>query len=146
MKRKKGLSDKIEAVEYGLSFINQNDFNQTLVGQTAEIAVDRSNKEYDKLKNAEVKKNYCITYMANQLKQATLKYEKDSDAEKFYNTIDQVLASMDLEYKTLDDDLQYVYDLMSKQTNPNRKSKKQPVLSENIQIIKREKLTTPFSF
>jgi uncharacterized protein YegL len=132
LKRKKGRSGKIEAVKYGLSFINQSDFNETLVGQTAEIKVTKSNEAYEKLANSEVKKNYCIAYMANQLKQATLKYEKDSDAEQFYNTIDQVMASVDLEYKTLDDDLQYVYDLMSKQTDPNRKSKQQIVLSENL--------------
>ncbi len=132
LKRKDAHSTKVGAVKYGLSFINQNDFNQTLMGQTAEIKIDKSKDAYDRLANTEVKKNYCITFMASQLKQATLNYEKDNDAERFYNTIDQVLASVDLEYKSLDDDLKYVYDLMSKQTDPNRKSKKQITLTENL--------------
>ena len=67
------------------------------------------------MENLEVKKNYCIVYMARKLKEASINYEGDKDVANYYLTINNALATIDAEYKTLDDDLTYVYDLLSKQ-------------------------------
>ncbi len=70
--------------------------------------------------------------MAGQLKQASIIYESDKDEKKFYQTINQTLAAIDSEYKTLDDDLKYVYDLLVHQTDTSKIAKNPLVLSDSL--------------
>lgn len=131
LKRKAG-SKSIDPVKCDLSFTNQAGNPENIVAESSKMKVTSGKSKYDKLTNDEVKKNYCIAYMASQLKDASVKHEKDKDAEKFYHTINQVLASIDSEYKKLDEDLKYVYDLLSKQTDTGKKATKPIALADSL--------------
>lgn len=132
LKRNPQYTGAIDPVKYELSFQNQNGQQELISEQSAPITVVQSNEVYNKLENTEVKKNYCIAYMAGQLKQASIIYENDKDQEKFYHTINQTLAAIDSEYKTLDEDLKYVYDLLSHQTDASKKAKNPLVLNDSL--------------
>lgn len=128
LNRKKGNKGEIDPVKYQLSFDNQHDQHELITETTSKIEVLQTSDNYNKLKNVEVKKNYSIAYMSSQLKQASTNFETDKDDEKYFHTVNQVLASIDSEFKVLDADLQYVYDLLSKQTDSNKKGKNQLAL------------------
>lgn len=130
-RNKKGTRD-IESVKYDLSFINQSGNKDLISEETTPIEVTKNNNKYNKLENVEVKKNYCIAYMASQLKDACTAYEKDRDVDNFYYTINEVLATIDSEYKTLDDDLKYVYDLLSNQTDSSKVAKNHVALNDKL--------------
>ena len=115
-------ASSIDELKYELVFDNQQDNISVISGETAVIEVLNSKDNYVKLLNEEVKKNYSIVYMSSQFKQASIQFEKDQKQEKYYQTLNQVLATVDAEYESLDADLQYVYDLLSKQTSTNEKS------------------------
>lgn len=113
---------EIDAVKYELSYNDQHDQVATISEETSKIKVLKNSDEYNKLENIEVKKNYCIVYMARKLKEASINYEGDKDVANYYLTINQALAIIDAEYKTLDDDLTYVHDLLSKQSEHEKKA------------------------
>ena len=70
--------------------------------------------------------------MAGQLKEACIAHENKEDEEKFYQTINQVLKEIDGEYKKLDDDLTYVYELLENQTKKDKKSNKDLALADSF--------------
>lgn len=130
--RKEGSKNDIEPVKYELAFNDQYGKPAVISEQSEALKVNKGSEPYEKLVNAEVKKNYCITYMAGQLKQASIDYEGDKDEAKFYQTINQVLASIDAEFATKDKDLQYVYDLLSNQTDAKEKAKNELALVDKL--------------
>ncbi|MDX2361235.1 MAG: VWA domain-containing protein [Crocinitomicaceae bacterium] len=130
--RKKEYEGEIDQLSYQLSFNNQHDQPEIITKHTSQINVLQNNDIYNKLVNREVKKNYSIVYMANQLKQASIDFEADRDGEKYDHTINQVLAVIDGEHKTLDEDLKYVYDILSKQTDDTKKAKVPLLLADNF--------------
>lgn len=129
--RKKG-SSSIDEIKYEITYNNQQEQEVTLAKSTSKVEVVENQEEYVKLTHPEVKKNYSIVYMSSQLKQAAITYEGDSNSDKYYQTLNQVLATIDAEFKTLDSDLQYVYDLVSKQTVKEKKSEKELLLADNF--------------
>lgn len=114
--RKKGR-ETIDELKYELTFNNQQGQKTTLASETEKIYVAKKSETYVKLANDEVKKNYSIVYMSSQFKQASIDYEKDQDEKKYYQSLNQVLAIINAEYISFDKDLQYVHDLLSKQTS-----------------------------
>jgi hypothetical protein len=132
LKRNLLYTGNLEPVKYGLSFDNLSGQKEIIAKQSAAIEVAQNSDLYNKLENTEVKKNYCIAFMVSQLKQASINYKNDKDEDKFYCTINQALASIDSEYKTLNEDLKYVYDLLSNQTDSNKIAKNQVVLNDNL--------------
>lgn len=114
---------EINEVKYELSFNDQHEQSTTISKKTSPIKVLKNSDTYDKLENADVKKNYCIVYMARKLKEASINYEGDKDSAFYYRTINEALATIDGEYETLDDDLTYVYDLLSKQSEHEKQNK-----------------------
>ena len=132
LKRNPQYAGSIKPVKYELSFDNQNRLQELISEQSATIEIAQNSDTYNKFENSEVKKNYCIVYMASQLKEACITYKNDTDEDKFYHTINEVLASIDAEYKTLDEDLKYVYDLLSNQTDSSKIAKSQIALNDEL--------------
>ncbi|GEM_PF-3435576 len=118
LKRKKGGDDTIDPVEYSLSFNDQSETPRMISKKTEVLNQENDGAPYDKLANSKVKKNYSIAYMAGQLKQASVNYENDENEERFFQTINHVLAGIHKEYPNPDQDIQYVRDLLEKQTKP----------------------------
>lgn len=114
---------EIDAVKYELSFNDQHDQVAIITDETSPIKVLKNSDDYDKLENIDVKKNYCIVYMARKFKEASINYEGDKDKVFYYSTINEALATIDSQYKTLDEDLTYVYDLLSKQSEHEKAAK-----------------------
>ncbi|MCJ8292435.1 MAG: VWA domain-containing protein [Crocinitomicaceae bacterium] len=121
-RKNEGLRE-IDAIKCELSFNDQHDQATIITQEIAQVKILKNNNDYNKLENLEVKKNYCIVYMARKLKEASINYEGDKDAANYYLTINNALATIDAEYKTLDDDLTYVYDLLSKQSEHEKHAK-----------------------
>ena len=61
--------------------------------------------------------------MASQLKEAVIDHENKKDAEAYYATINKVLKGIDADYPKLDEDMKYVYDMLSKQIPETVKNK-----------------------
>ena len=121
-RKNEGLRE-IDAIKCELSFNDQHDQATIITEEIAQVKILKNSDEYNKLENLEVKKNYCIVYMARKLKEASINYEGDKDVANYYLTINNALATIDAEYKTLDDDLTYVYDLLSKQSEHEKHAK-----------------------
>jgi uncharacterized protein YegL len=132
LKRNPQYKGEIKPVKYGLSFANQDGQKEIISEKSTPIKVAKNGEKYNKLENSEVKKNYCIAYMASQLKEACINYKSDSDEEKFYQRVNQALASVDSEYKTLDEDLKYVYQLLSNQTDTSKVAKNNLAINDNL--------------
>lgn len=127
-----GNKTSIGEVKYTLSFINQNGLDERLEARSNEIQLTTDMLNYNKLDDEDVKKNYCISYMANQLKQATINYESNNNEEMFYQKINQALKKINSEYQDLDDDLKYVYELLLNQTDPTKTAKKELILDDKF--------------
>ncbi|MEX1190759.1 MAG: VWA domain-containing protein [Brumimicrobium sp.] len=132
LERNQNYSGDIDPVKYGLTFDNHNGNKEIIAEESPKIEVLPNSDRYNKLENDEVKKNYCIAYMASQLKEACITYKSDSDEDKYYQRINQALASIDSEYKTLDADLKYVYDLLSNQTDSSKVPKNNLALNDTF--------------
>lgn len=124
--------NEIDELKYEISFVDEYGQQASIAQTTDEIKVKKNKDGYEKLVDPEVKKNYAIVYMSSQLKEASIAYEKDVDLEKYYQTLNQVLATVDGKFDTLDEDLQYVHDLVSKQTNDEKKAEKEVLLADNF--------------
>ena len=124
--------NEIDELKYEISFVDEYGQQASIAQTTDEIKVKKNKDGYEKLVDQEVKKNYAIVYMSSQLKEASIAYEKDVDLEKYYQTLNQVLATVDGKFDTLDEDLQYVHDLVSKQTNDEKKAEKEVLLADSF--------------
>lgn len=114
---------KLDAIDYSLSYVDQNGQNVMVEKKADDLKVIKDANKLDNLENASIKKNFGIVYMANELKDAVNQHEKKKDAEGYYATINKVLKGINADYPTLDDDMKYVYDLLSKQIPDSHKAK-----------------------
>jgi len=108
-------SKEVPSISYSLSYIDQNGGNVNISNEANDLEVLADGNTYDNLENSSVKKNFTIVYMANELKQALIQHENDGDLKKYNASLKNALAKVEANYPTLDADLQYVYDMLSKQ-------------------------------